>query len=367
MKVDKKKKLVIAISSSIGGGAQKLMIDIAPYLSEKYDLLVVCPEGFLSKKLEDENIHPIISEINFRTMGSIKAKIDEWAGNEEFILNPYLFGTAFYFLWAFRNWKNKKTIPLLLNPIIRSNQPLQQKVLYKMIAKFIGRRTDRIIVGSPELADEIYRYTKKTAFYLENRVPNIDIEKQSIYSGIGDGSFKVCFVGRMAFQKRPDIFVRMAKLLYDDGVNTLFYMAGKGELLEENIRYVEENGLQDVVFFIGFVDDLYKLLNSMDALVCTSAFENTPLIILNCMNVGLPVIAGKVPGIPHLICNGEDGLMVDNLTPSDFKDAVVRLAKDRELYFKIRNNSIKKSRTVFSYEKFVNKYIDILENNDCGT
>ena len=40
MKVDKKKKLVIAISSSIGGGAQKLMIDIAPYLSEKYDLLV---------------------------------------------------------------------------------------------------------------------------------------------------------------------------------------------------------------------------------------------------------------------------------------------------------------------------------------
>jgi len=355
-----KGKLVLIIASSIGGGAQKLLIDIAPYLNEFYQIKIICPSGYLSEKLLEVGMIPEISEVNLRTLRKIKKDILKWANGEPFTVNPYLFGTAFYMTIIFGKIKNCKIVSLLLNPIVRDGMSQLKKILYKLIARQIGRKSDSIAVGSPELADEVYRYSGQKAHYLENRVPNIAHPKERMYDATDGKPLKICFAGRMAEQKRPDIFALTAKLTRDANLNVRYYMAGEGPLKEKIMKYVTDNGLLDIVSFLGFVDDLYVFLSEMDVLMCTSEFENTPLIILNAMNAGLPVIAGQVVGIPHLINNGVDGILADEFSPEGFSDAIVHIVNYPEIYCLLSTNAYNKAITEFSYKDFVEKYRKIL-------
>lgn len=357
-----KRKLVVAISSSIGGGAQKLLIDLAPFLQGSYDLMVICPEGYLSKKLFEEGITPVISEVNIHNINKIRKIIDIWAGDADIIINPFLFGTSFWLSHAFRNRINVKIVALLLNTILRDDMCFLKKLSYKFVIKYISNIASSIIVGSPELNEEVYAYTKKKANYLENRVPNVTVEKERLYLGQGNDELKIGFAARLVKDKQPDIFIRTAKSVIESGVNAHFYIAGEGPLLKNLQEYVQENELVSSVSFVGYIDNIYDFLNEIDVLMCTSLFENTPLIILNCMNMGIPVIGANSPGIPHLIENGIDGFVVNNNLPDEYKDVISLLANDHELYRNIRENSMRKSREVFSYQGFVDKYMSILND-----
>lgn len=357
-----KRKLILIISSSIGGGAQKLLIDIVPYLSEFYQIQIICPDGYLVEKLREEGIEPYISEVNCSSLIKIKKYILNWADGDSFIVNPYLFGTSFYMTLAFGNSKECRIVSLLLNPIIRNNMHPAKKLIYKLIAKRIGEKSYSIAVGSPELSDEVMKYAHRRAFYLENRVPNVQKPQKRLYNGEGSEPLKVCFVARMAEQKRPDILVQTAKLTHDAHLNVLYYMAGVGDLKAKTEKFVLENDLQETVTFVGFVDNLYEFLLGMDVLVITSAFENTPLIILNAMNAGLPVIAGRVPGIPHLVNNGIDGIVTDEYSPNGFFEAIVKIVENPEMYREMSEQAYNKAITEFSYDRFVDQYHSVLED-----
>jgi len=358
-----KRKMVLAISSSIGGGAQKLLLDITPYFQERFDLLIICPEGYLAQKLVESGFKPIIMDVNIRNMRKMKKIIESWSEGESCVVNSYLFGTSFYACYSFRHTANIKVVSLLLNPIIRDGMSWPKKVCYKFVAQYIGKKSARIVVGSPELEQEVFKFAKKKVFYLENRVPNIVKEKNNFYHGNSGATLKICFAGRMVEQKRPDILVKTARLFKLSGINVKFYMAGEGSLKKEIRNFVDENDLSNTVEFIGFVDNIYDFLGKMDILACTSEFENTPLIILNAMNASLPVVAGNVPGIPHLIHNDDDGLITDEYSPEGFYRAILKIINSTTLCETMGRNAYKKAVTNYSYKEFVNKFYKIV--NEC--
>jgi glycosyltransferase involved in cell wall biosynthesis len=357
----KKDKLVLMIASSIGGGAQILLLNLAQNLKKQFELMIFCPNGYLSKELQNAGFNPNICNINIITIGIIRKKVLLWAQNDKFIVNPFLFGTAFYASLAFGHNSKSKIFSLLLNPIVRMDLGILKKFAYIKIAKYIGKYSKGIGVGSPELREEVEKLTGVSPFYLENRVPNTQKFRSRFYNGF-DGEFmNVCFVGRFAEQKRPDIFIETALITCKAKANINYYMVGEGHFKQHILRYISDNNLSDCVTLLGFISDIYPFLHKMDVLLCTSEYENTPLIILNAMNASLPVVAGNVKGIPHLITNGINGIIIEEYSPKGFSEALLFLAARPNLIKIMSINAYEHAITDYSYDKFVQEYVALLK------
>jgi glycosyltransferase involved in cell wall biosynthesis len=98
-------------------------------------------------------------------------------------------------------------------------------------------------------------------------------------------------------------------------------------------REAESLGVSDRVRFLGTGtrDDVLALFRAADAVLVTSAWENLPHTVLEALAVGTPVIATAVGGIPEVVVDGENGLLVPPHDVDAVARAVERLVDDDEL------------------------------------
>jgi glycosyltransferase involved in cell wall biosynthesis len=98
-------------------------------------------------------------------------------------------------------------------------------------------------------------------------------------------------------------------------------------------------GLNDAVEFIGglsFGPQLFELYAAADIFVLPSYTEGLPGVLLEAMALGVPVVATRVGGIPQLIVEGQNGLLVDPQIPDRLADAICRIAVSPELWSALR-------------------------------
>jgi len=118
----------------------------------------------------------------------------------------------------------------------------------------------------------------------------------------------LAFAGRITRQKALD--VTLDALARVDGVSLV--IAGDGPDLPEVRQAASERGLDGRVRFLGALgrDDVLALFRAVDASVLSSSWENFPHTVVEALAVGTPVIATAVGGVPELVRDGENGLLV---------------------------------------------------------
>jgi len=141
----------------------------------------------------------------------------------------------------------------------------------------------------------------------------------------------VAMVGRLWPQKDPLCFVEMADRLIRDGVDANFCMIGDGELRGALEEQIAQRGLGDRVFLLGWRDDVPRLLHGLDLFVLTSRWEGLPLVILEAMACGVPVVASNIPGNRDAVHHGRTGFLADAGSPIAFAAAVASLLNDNSL------------------------------------
>ena len=94
-----------------------------------------------------------------------------------------------------------------------------------------------------------------------------------------------------------------------------------------------ELGIEERVHFRGTVgrDDVLRLFRASDAALLSSAWENFPHAVVEALAVGCPVVATRVGGIPEVVRDGENGLLVPPLDTDGLASAISRLADDSGL------------------------------------
>ena len=145
----------------------------------------------------------------------------------------------------------------------------------------------------------------------------------------------LAFAGRLTAPK--DLGVALDAVAACEGVT--LRLAGDGDERSALEARVATLGLGDRVEFLGALgrDEVLALFRRADAAILSSAWENFPHTVVEALAVGTPVIATAVGGVPEIVTDGENGLLVPPGDPAAFAAAVRRFFAEPELRERLRS------------------------------
>lgn len=120
------------------------------------------------------------------------------------------------------------------------------------------------------------------------------------------------FVGRLYFQKRPLDFLELALRRLRRNDNALFLMVGDGEMSGEVNRYVAEHQITNLRL-ISFVENMAELFSIASGMIMTSEWEGLPVVLLEALSMGLPVLSTDVGDIKLFVEQYEAGLITPEI------------------------------------------------------
>jgi glycosyltransferase involved in cell wall biosynthesis len=135
-------------------------------------------------------------------------------------------------------------------------------------------------------------------------------------------------VGRLVEQKNFALFLEVAARVLAGHPSVLFLIAGTGPQEEELKTRAVALGIHERVRFQGHVSDRLSLYHAFDALLMTSDFEGTPMVLLEAMSCGLPVVASAVDGIAEVCTDGHDALLLPPGDVAGFATALKGILQD---------------------------------------
>ena len=181
---------------------------------------------------------------------------------------------------------------------------------------------------------------------------------------ISDGIPVIIHIGRLCKSKGQHLLLEAAANLHQLGQEAVYLIVGKD--LEQDGAYLNylknmacELGINDKVHFLGHRSDIPQLLALSDLLVLPSYTEGLPLVILEAMAAGLPVVATPVGGIPEVVIHRETGLLVPVEDVSALGDAILRLLQNPHVINEMGNKGLEMVKKDFSLEKMCREVFDI--------
>lgn len=143
---------------------------------------------------------------------------------------------------------------------------------------------------------------------------------------------------------RPQMAVRVLDVIIKKYPNATLVMAGVDKGLEPEIKKMGDDlGLSEALRFPGFLEHRAKIeeFSNADIFLNTNHVDNMPVAVIEARAMGLPVVATSVGGIPYMITNGEDGLLVPDSDVDAMAAAIVALLENPELAGRISKNGRK--------------------------
>jgi glycosyltransferase involved in cell wall biosynthesis len=134
-------------------------------------------------------------------------------------------------------------------------------------------------------------------------------------------------IGRLSWQKGYDVLVdALARMPETEAV-----IVGEGPQRKNIERCARDAGVGGRLTLVGWSDDARSYLRRFDAFVLPSRFEGFPLVILEAMLAGVPVIATDVGSVSESVTDGDTGILVAPEDPAALAEAIRRVLADPEL------------------------------------
>ena len=149
--------------------------------------------------------------------------------------------------------------------------------------------------------------------------------------GLPSGASLLGSAGRLTWQKGFEHLLAAMPAILAAHPDAHLVLAGDGELREDLERQAADCGIADRCHFLGFRDDMPGIMAALDVFVLPSLAEGMPMVLLEAMAAGVPVIATCIPGVVDLIEDGVDGLLVPPRDAGALSRAIGRLLAGRGL------------------------------------
>lgn len=379
---DGRKKILYVITKGNFGGAQRYVYDLATSLPpDQFEPIVACgpssaqatagKEGLaemLRKKeirviellssQRDINIlkdvktffeikkiinaeKPAVIHLNSSKAGGLGALAGRVAGVPKIIFTGHG--------WAFNENRNifSKTVILFLHWLT---------VIFSHCTIVVSRKVKKDIEWLPFLKRKI----KVVYNGIENFKPLPVKEARQMLGVADDRQTLILSLSELTGNKGIDIALRAIALLPKNLQQSITYcIAGKGEESEKIKKLSEELGVNEFVKFLGFVPDGKQTLSGADIFLLPSRTEAFPYVVLEAGLVGLPMICSNVGGIPEVIRDMQNGILVHPRNPKEIAEAIIYLLGHQEKSKEFGNEIRKTISNLFSLENMVSQTLKI--------
>ena len=134
-----------------------------------------------------------------------------------------------------------------------------------------------------------------------------------------------------------------------------YYIAGEGEERENLTKLINELKLNANIFLLGFIDDARQLINESDIFLFTSINENLPYVILEAGYSKTPIISTSVGGIPEIINDMENGILIHPNNSKEITEAIIYAVNNKEQLNNYSENLKQIIINKFSLEQMISK------------
>ena len=257
-------------------------------------------------------------------------------------------------------------IPLVLNFHGAELLLIRKKKWVKPLLKFAISQAQAVFANSSFTAGKI------------KALRNVEIEWSpygtTLEKGMGstephavNGKFKILFVGRHIERKGICYLIEAAKYLPRDQFE--IRIVGVGDLTEELKKLASESATPDSaeIIFTGKLSpealaNEYKSANvfTLPAIVDSKGdTEGLGVVLIEAMELGLPIVASNVGGIPDVVIDGETGILVPEKDPEALASAYKRLASNSELISQLLAGAQKRINECFTWDGIIERQIAV--------
>ncbi len=239
-----------------------------------------------------------------------------------------------------------------------------KRVIYNF---FLRPFTNVIVTNSIALKEALIKYEKMPVNAIEV-IPNgvklkefdiifqIDRDSKRAELGLGKDDIVAGMVARLHPIKDHFTLVKAFKKVVQQEPKAKLLIAGTGELYSEIEKLINKLMLQNSVKLLGYYEDLFGFLRSLDIFVLASISESAPISILEAMATGLPVVATDVGGVREMVIDNETGILVPPKDVDALAEALLNIIKDPIKRKKMSNMGRKRVEEVYSFEDMIHKY-----------
>ena len=223
-------------------------------------------------------------------------------------------------------------VPLVYHvhsPTGRDSTRWLQNFINARMERWLLRRAAKLIAVSPSLAELMIRegFAESRVAYVANGVPAV----KSYPRRRPIGTWTLGMAALFRPRKGIEVLLEALAMLRLRGHDVRLRAIGPFETPEyqqEVLALVDQLGIADAIDWTGFVSDIHAELRQVDLFVLPSLFgEGLPMVVLEAMAAGLPVVASDVEGIPAAIRDGVDGLLVEPGNPEALAKAISEIIK----------------------------------------
>jgi glycosyltransferase involved in cell wall biosynthesis len=176
------------------------------------------------------------------------------------------------------------------------------------------------------------------------------------------GEFLLLQVGRLHPEKGYEYLFPALKRVRDHVSRPVrLLVAGVGPFEQAYKDLVRDLGIDDMVTFLGFRRDVADFIAAADVLVLASVAEAFGLALAEALYLGTPIVATRAGGIPEIVTDGHDGLLVPPAEPEALAAAIISLVDDDRRRLQLAGAGREKTVATFAFESMVRQYEDVYE------
>ncbi len=267
----------------------------------------------------------------------------------------YMLGDHINSTWIL--YKNTKVIPIKIKYLLKI-------LFFKIYIHYVAKKSDIVFTDHPKILN---KYSNAKLF-MSTTISESDIQPVGRLDRTKK-VFNIVSVSRVVPLKGIEILISaVIKLSKIHNIHLKIVGPVYGQYhdgYEYKLRsLIRQHNAESYIELVGNISERGRLnsyYEEADLFVVPSITEGIPKVIPEAMAHGLPIVATNVGGIPFLVEDNINGLLVEPGNQSDLEEKIERIILDHSLYAKLTNNALLRARTVTKESVFLNIKEKILE------
>lgn len=357
------KKIIFVAATLGGGGAERVMLNLANTAVEKGCEVVVIRTAqsgntkmdyLIAPEIKLENINCNYSKKVLRIIYKLRHIRKIIKKYKDYTVISFLPDVNIYSILACVGLKNKVIVSERNDPNKEPGSSFVRKV-----RDVVYKYADYIVFQTYDAQKYFCEKIQKKSCIIPNPINISQLPPIQSKRNVRDVIIMVC---RIKPQKNVGMLIDAINEIKDKLGNTTVELYGDGSLYRDRMKEkTKEYGLEDIIKFMGPSKDVYNIMNNAKIYISTSDYEGISNTMLEALAIGTPCIVTDCPigGAKMFIQNGVNGILVPVGDYKRLGKEIIKLLSDEKLCEEFSNNSVK-IREQLDLNIITDKWLDLV-------